>query len=89
MSWNENTIALLCMGTAAILQHTALLSTRPSLYSAVGVGTIFSAVQAWFCLSTAVSTCAALHDAAGVDAGIFSADVGTDTVRYNAVATYS
>ena len=40
-------------------------------------------------LSTAVSTCATLHDAARVDAGIFSADVRTDTVRYNAANTVS
>ena len=51
---------------------------------------IFSAVQAWCCLSTAVSTtCAILHDAARVDAEFFSADVRADTVRYNAVATIS
>ena len=49
----------------------------------------FSVGQAWCCLSTAVSTCAAFHDAARAAAGIFSADVRSDTVRYNAVATVS
>ena len=28
-----------CMGTAALVRHSALLSTQLSLYSAVGVGT--------------------------------------------------
>lgn len=36
-----------------------------------------------------VRTCATLHEAAGIDAGISSADVRTDTVRYNAAATDS
>ena len=49
---------------------------------------MFAAVQAWCCLSTAVGTCAALHDAARVDADLFSADVRTYAAHFNAVGTY-
>ena len=45
----------------------------------------FKLVRRGAVLSTAVSACSALHDAARVDAGIFAADVRTDTLRHNAV----
>ena len=42
-----------CVGTAAIVRHSAVLLTQLSFYSAVDVGTdIFSAVQALGCLPT-------------------------------------
>ena len=52
---------------------------RPFLVWSVWVQ-IFSAVQALCCPSTVVGTCAALHNAAEVDAVTFSAAVRTDTV---------
>ena len=49
----------------------------------------FAPVQVLHCLSAAVSTRDALHDAARIDAGIFSADARTLTARYTAVPTVS
>ena len=50
-----------CVGTAAIVRHSALLSTQLSLYSAAGVGTdYFSAVQALLDRLPTAGTCAAL-----------------------------
>ena len=61
-----------CVGAAAIVRHSALLSTQLSLYSAVGVGTEFSsAVQALLGRLPTAGTCAALRVAARVYAGIF------------------
>ena len=66
------TITTFCVGTAAIVRHSALLSTQLSLYSAVGVSTdFFSAVQALLGRLPTAGTCAALHVAARVYAGIF------------------
>ena len=48
-----------CIGTAAIVRHSVLLSTQMSLDSAVGVGTDFVAVRALGRLPTA-GTLAAL-----------------------------
>ena len=58
------------MGTAAIVRHTALLSTQLALYSAVGVGTeLFqlSRRQAVFLLPVHVLP---FHNAARIDAAI-------------------
>ena len=46
---------------------------------------VFSALQALGRLPTAAGTCAALPQAARVDAALFFAAVTTDTVRCNAV----
>ena len=64
--------ATFCMGTVAIMRHTALLlSTQLSHYNAVDVATdVFSAAQALGRLPTAAGICAALHDAARIYAGI-------------------
>ena len=51
-----------CMGTSAMMLHTALLWTYTSLYSTGGC-----------CLFTAVDVCVALHTAARVDAAPFTA----------------
>ena len=72
-----------CVGTAAIVRHSALLSTQVSLYSAVGVGTFFFQLSRG--LLTA-GTCAALRVAARVYVRIFvfSTHVRTATARYRA-----
>ena len=59
--WYSGSNTTFCVATAAIVPHSALLSTQLSIYSAVGVGTeFFSAVQALLGrLPTTAGTCAA------------------------------